>query len=254
MTEFLFVLNCKSFFYYYLFFLGMLFLITALFLILTDSSIHSILYLMFLFIYLMQLTIILKMEFLALIFIIVYVGAVCILMLFHIKLIKTFINRYDNFHNKNLLIPFLFVSIILPLIQIITLSLETNGDSFFNKTKILYRSLTREGTANIHFNYTSWIDLFDSEKSTQILGQLIYNFYFIYLIFGSFILLVAMIGSIFLTLKKNKEKYFQEEEEQVKKNLASTILMKKNFFKNDGYRNKTTEFRKNLQIHLDKND
>lgn len=246
MIEYIYLLNCKSFFSYYFFVLGILFIITSLFLILTDSSIHSILYLMFLFVYLMQLAILLKMEFLALIFIIVYVGAVCILMLFHIKLIKTFIHRYDNFHNKDLLVPFLFVSIILPLIQIITLSLETRTTLDFVNIKQLFNE--NQLTRRIIFNYTSWIDLYDAEKSTQILGQLIYNFYFIYLIFGSFILLVAMIGSIFLTLKKNKEKHFQEEEKQVFKNIANTILMKKFFQK--GYRNKTTETCKHM--HVDK--
>lgn len=244
MIDYIYTLNCKSFFFFYFFLLGVLFIITALFLILTDSSIHSILYLMFLFVYLMQLAILLKMEFLALIFIIVYVGAVCILMLFHIKLIKTFIHRYDNFHNKDLLVPFLFVSIILPLIQIITLSLETRTDLDLVH---IQQFLTERG---VLFNYTSWIDLYDAEKSTQILGQLIYNFYFIYLIFGSFILLVAMIGSIFLTLKKNKEKHFQEEEKQVFKNIANTLLMKKFFQK--GYRNKTTNTC--IKTHVEKND
>jgi hypothetical protein len=45
-------------------------------------------------------------------------------MLFHIKLIKTFVHRFDNLHSKDLFLPFLIVSIVLPLIQIITLSLE----------------------------------------------------------------------------------------------------------------------------------
>ena len=91
-------LNCRFFFLIVLVIIGFLFLVTGLLIILTESSVHSILYLMFLFIYLTELTLMLKMEFLALIFIIVYIGAVCVLMLFHIKLIKTFVHRLSLIH------------------------------------------------------------------------------------------------------------------------------------------------------------
>jgi NADH:ubiquinone oxidoreductase subunit 6 (subunit J) len=136
MTFFYNFLNCNLLFFGFILFLGILFLLTSLLMILTESSVHSILYLMFLFLYLTELTIMLKMEFLALIFIIIYIGAVCVLMLFHIKLIKTFINKFDNINNKDLFLPLIIVSIILPLIQIITLSLETNY-GFLNNVSIV---------------------------------------------------------------------------------------------------------------------
>ena len=120
MVELINFLNNQSIFLLFVFFLGILFIVTALLMILTESAVHSILYLMILFLYLTELTIILKMEFLALIFIIVYIGAVCVLMLFHIKLIKLFVHRYDNINDKELFLPFLLISIILPLIQVIT--------------------------------------------------------------------------------------------------------------------------------------
>ena len=101
-------LNCRFFFLIVLVIIGFLFLVTGLLIILTESSVHSILYLMFLFVYLTELTLMLKMEFLALIFIIVYIGAVCVLMLFHIKLIKTFVHRFDKIDNNSLFLPFFF--------------------------------------------------------------------------------------------------------------------------------------------------
>lgn len=233
MTTLLNFLNCNLLFFGFLFFLGFLFLITALLIILTESSVHSILYLMFLFLFLTELTILLKMEFLALIFIIVYIGAVCVLMLFHIKLIKTFVHRFDNIHNKELFLPFLIVSIILPLIQIITLSLEKTEDEFkknLSIVKAIPSYLKEEGyysTNNIHFNYTHWIELFETFKSTQILGFLLYNIYFIYLIFGSFILLIAMIGSIFLTLVERKEKKFQKLDKQIFTDISTSLFLKR---------------------------
>jgi NADH:ubiquinone oxidoreductase subunit 6 (subunit J) len=326
MTSLFNFLNTNLFFFSFLFFLGFLFLITALFAILTESSVHAILYLMFLFLYLTELTILLKMEFLALVFIIIYIGAVCVLMLFHIKLIKTFVHRFDNINNKELFLPVLIVSIILPLIQIITLSLEKTEDEFkksisifksipnyikkeqeeenlrnnFNSNKIsLERLITnyenyisntkislkieslylnyfssvyklsleelkltyknyknildyknnienykisldklipnnitklveeRYLINNIHFNYTGWIELFERIKSEEILGFLLYNVHFIYLIFGSFILLIAMLGSIFLTLVERKKKEFQNLEQQIFSEIPKSLFLKR---------------------------
>ena len=183
-----------------------LFLITALSMILVESAVHAILYLMFIFLYLAELTIILKLEFLALIFIIIYIGAVCVLMLFHIKLIKTFIHRFDSLYHKELFLPILFISLILPLIQLSTLiSINLNSD-------IILFSFHH---FNLISNYTSWIDLFDSLTSLQLLGYLIYNIYFIHLIIVAIILFISMIGSIFLCLVHQQSKKKQLIYEQI---------------------------------------
>ena len=177
------LVNCNLIFLVVLIILGILFIITGLLIILTESSVHSILYLMFLFVYLTELTLILKMEFLALIFIIVYIGAVCVLMLFHIKLIKTFVHRFDNSNNNSLFLSFLFLSIILPLIQIFTLSLTRNitdiTDNFvLSKIIVLYIKDIKCQTDNLElYNFESLIQNFELLNSTQILGFLLYNIY-----------------------------------------------------------------------------
>jgi NADH:ubiquinone oxidoreductase subunit 6 (subunit J) len=192
--------------------------------VLTESSVHSILYLMFLFLYLTELTILLKMEFLALIFLIVYIGAVCVLLLFHIKLIKTFVHRFDNVHSKELFLPLITVTIFIPIIQIFTLAFETKENEF-EKSILMSKSWTFDSVDQI-YNYTSWIDIYETFTDTQLLGFLLYNVYFLYLILGSFILLVAMIGSIFLTLTKKKEKKFQSIEKQVFVEISKSLFTK----------------------------
>ena len=224
-------LNCNLFLYIYFCCLGLFFFITALLILLTESSVHSILYLMFLFIYLAQLTLLLKMYFLALIFIIVYIGAVCVLMLFHINLIKTFINRFDNIHNKELNLPFIVITIVLPLIQTLTLFLEKKvnplEDVLLNDSKedFIIKTNNLTSVLNNYTNYTNWCDLNDLNQSTEILGYLLYNIYFIYVIFGAILLFVAMIGSIFVTLKKRKDKKFQNIYSQIKVNLSKIVKL-----------------------------
>lgn len=205
------------FFFFNLLLLGMLFLFTATFLILTESPVHSILYLMFMFLYLTQLTILFKFEFLGLIFIIVYIGAVCVLMLFHIKFIKTFSNRFDILNDKELFLPLISLIYFLPILELLVLI----WSSFIYSENIEYLNFNE--ISEINFNYISWIDLYENFNNTQILGFLIYNIYFIYLILGSFILFVAMVGSIYLTLIFYKKKKYQNISKQILKNI--------NFFK-----------------------
>lgn len=233
MVKILEFINCELFFNLFLIFLGFLFIVTALFMILTESSVHSILYLMFLLLYLTELTILLKMEFLALIFIIVYIGAVCVLMLFHIKLIKTFVHRFDNLNNNYLFFPFLIVSLVLPLIQILTLSFQSKKNGMFENITSYklyfthYKEIDFFLDYSVNSNFTSWVDLYELLTSTQILGFLLYNVYFIYLILGSLILLVAMIGSIFLTLIKKKNKKFQKIDKQIFTDFSNKINFNK---------------------------
>ena len=225
-------INCRLFLLVFLIFLGFCFILTALLMILTESAVHSILYLMFLFLYLTELTIILRMEFLALIFLIVYIGAVCVLMLFHIKLIKTFVHRFDNIHNNSLFLPFLIVSIFLPFVQILTLGFEKVEDEFTNNLsvyKILFsqlKNLRFSYNYNDNYNTIEWINTIDFITDTEVLGYLLYNIYFIYLIIGSFILLVAMIGSIFLTLLKKKVKKFQQIDQQIFIDISKNLILK----------------------------
>merc|ERR1712014_437848 len=105
-------------------------------------------------------------------------GAVCVLMLFHVKLIKTFVHRFDN------------------LFKLRSKSYLVTEDGFYSHNAT-------------HSNYTAWYNLLSRVTPTQVLGYLIYNAHFVSLIIGGLILLVAMIGSIFITLTARKGKKFQ---------------------------------------------
>ena len=68
------------------------------------------------------MALIFQLEFIAFIFVIVYIGAVCIFMLFHVKLLYTFIPTH-YFSDKEDNIASLVACFIIPIIQIITLVL-----------------------------------------------------------------------------------------------------------------------------------
>lgn len=215
MTSLIFYNYFNELYYSILCFIGLLMLIMGLLIVYTKSSVHSILYLMIIFLYMTEITLILKMEFLALIFIIIYIGAVCVLMLFHIKLIKTFMIKSEtNLYENNLFVPFFFIFLFLPLIQIVNIS------NFFSKN--LNNSLLNKNIIFSDFQFLNtnifikWIDYIDSIHSIQIIAILLYNVYFINIIYGSFILFIAMVGSILIVL--NKYNFYKNK---LKKNLIN---------------------------------
>ena len=200
MTSLIFYNYFNELYYSILCFIGLLMIIMGLLIVYTKSSVHSILYLMIIFLYMTEITLILKMEFLALIFIIIYIGAVCVLMLFHIKLIKTFmIKNETNLYENNLFMPFFFIIFFLPLIQILNVS------KFIANTiplTLINKNISLVFFQFLNINFIKWIDYIDSFHSIQIIAILLYNVYFINIIYGSFILFIAMIGSILIVLNK----------------------------------------------------
>jgi NADH:ubiquinone oxidoreductase subunit 6 (subunit J) len=125
----------------------------------------------------------LEVEFVSLLFVLVYVGAIAVLFLFVVMMLDIKITKYE----KDLLfyIPiggFLGVIFFLEVF----LSLQENLVPFLP-------SSGRE-------IYTNWLTAVDSLTNLDVLGQILYTYYFFYFLIAGIILLVAMVGAIVLTL------------------------------------------------------
>jgi len=57
-------------------------------------------------------------------------------------------------------------------------------------------------------SYTSWIQIYDgvgsSTSNLETLGQVLYTYYFYYFLVAGFLLLLAMVGAIVLTLQSRE--------------------------------------------------
>ena len=102
------------------FFLCTIVCITGLFVFLTNNPVHSILFLILTFFNSAVLLFLLNAEFLGLIFIIVYVGAIAVLFLFVVMMLNVKVIPADN-------------TMYLPLIFIGSIFLFTQLYSFFQK-------------------------------------------------------------------------------------------------------------------------
>lgn len=164
-------------------FLSFLLVFSAILVISAQNPVHSVFFLVLVFFTSAFLLFLLEVEFVSLLFVLVYVGAIAVLFLFVVMMLDIKITKYE----KDLLfyIPiggFLGVIFFLEVF----LSLQENLVPFLP-------SSGRE-------IYTDWFSIIDSMTNLDVLGQILYTYYFFYFLIAGIILLLAMVGAIVLTL------------------------------------------------------
>lgn len=118
-------------------------------------------------------------EFLGLLFIMIYVGAVAVLFLFVIMMLNVKSEFQFNFNVSQVFLSFFFIIFLFFFLKRLFVF-----DEFFNKNFLELNILFVDCLYNI-----------------DILGQILYNYFFVCFLIAGFILLVSLIGSIVLTLK-----------------------------------------------------
>lgn len=163
------------------------------------NPVQSVLYLVLVFVNATGLLLLLEVEFMAMIFLIVYVGAIAVLFLFVVMMLAPKISDEGVFartrSGESLALAYLPVGLFLAALFMAELYLILNGDL-----------LPLEGGNLISPpNYVQWISIYDgvgsSTSNLESLGQVLYTFYFYDFLLAGFILLLAMIGAIVLTLQ-----------------------------------------------------
>jgi len=133
-------------------------------------------------------------DFLALTFIVVYVGGIAVLFLFVVMMMDVKMNLEESFDILGL---FFFFSFILDFFFSITISIE---NLFFQ-----INDLDKENYIDFEeiFNNEPSLSFFNSLTNTDTLGQMLFNYYPYYFLLVGLILLIALIGAILLTLDFN---------------------------------------------------
>tara|TARA_B110000003_G_C16504967_1_gene478892 strand:- start:290 stop:910 length:621 start_codon:yes stop_codon:yes gene_type:complete len=178
-------------------------LLSSLMVISTKNPVHSVLFLILTFFNAAGIFVILHAEFLAMILIIVYVGAVAVLFLFVVMMLdfKLSIDKENilQYTPIGLFIGLVFIS------ELIIVLINTKLD--LTNIQIL---------ANPISNY-------EGLTNTEALGSVLYTDYILYFQLSGVILLVAMIGSIVLTLRERDGVKRQSIQEQLDRNYQSSI-------------------------------
>ena len=180
--------------------------LSALIVITAKNPVHSVLFLIMSFINAAILFVLLGAEFLAMILIVVYVGAVAVLFLFVVMMLDiNFIKFREGFLKYFPLGALLGLVLLAELIMV------------FLSKKMLSSTLVE---------YTNF-PVFSSIGNTKDLGAVLYTQYFYLFQISGIILLVAMIGSITLTLRQRKDVKKQNIYSQINSTTNNQIEKKR---------------------------
>lgn len=187
-----------------LYFFASLAVTSAMMVILSKNPIYSVIFLILAFCNATGLLLLLKVEFIAMMFIIIYVGAIAVLFLFVVMMLNIKINELSEnwWHYLPIggilgLIFFCQIEVVLYFSQYSDYALEITAlSSSIDQVESFL--IEREGYQS------TWGSLVDLVTNIQALGFLIYTYNAYYFIMASLILLVAMIGAIVLTMYKRK--------------------------------------------------
>ncbi|BDC33842.1 NADH dehydrogenase subunit 6 (mitochondrion) [Entomortierella parvispora] len=183
--------------------------LSAILVITARSPVIAVIFLIAVFINLAGYLILLGINFIGLAYIMVYIGAIAILFLFvimmlNIRLVE--ISEIGNQYNKNIPLAIIIASVLSYLISLNTISSKFDQiyliTALFDKVNFWLAGITSSSNSlYIGFNST-YNNIFVNYDEVQVLGAMLYSSHGLYLVLVSFILLLAMIGPIIITLDK----------------------------------------------------
>ncbi|NNE58136.1 MAG: NADH-quinone oxidoreductase subunit J [Hellea sp.] len=173
---------------------------SAMMVVVSRNPVHSVMFLIVTFISAAGLFILMGAEFIALLLVMVYVGAVAVLFLFVVMMLDVdFVELKQGFLQY---LPFGFVLALILLAEMIMV-----GAAYFSgESKKMVK--------------------FDSEKSNlERFGEVLYTEYAFFFEAAGLVLLVAMIGAIVLTLREREGVKKQDVSKQIARTPETAIEM-----------------------------
>ena len=189
---------------YFFYFFSFTAILSSLFVIFANNPVHSVLWLIVTFFSVAGFFILVGAEFLALLIMIVYVGALAVLFLFVVMMLN--INFAGLRSGVAQYLPF---GIMIGLVIFVELMLAFVPWDF------------KEQTINNIFSPIN-----TSETNTVALGKVVYTDYFLLFQCAGIILLIAMIGSIVLTLRTRPDVKRQNIVSQIYRDPNTAIEVK----------------------------
>ena len=172
-------------------------IISAIMVTASKNTVHSVFFLILDFISISCLFIMIGAEFLGMIMLIVYVGAVAVLFLFVVMMLNVGVDQIKTQARK-----YLFSGTLVALILLLELIFSFS---------------------NLDVIYTQSNTVLSEVSNTHAIGQVLYTDYFLPFQIAGCILLVAMLGAIILTLRKRDGVLRQNITEQVSRKKEDSI-------------------------------
>ena len=190
------------------YFMCALLLGSASMVIISRNSLHSVLFLVTSFLSASILLFLFENEFLALFFLIIYLGAIAILFLFVVMMLDI---KYRDLQTSRLYLP---VGVFIGF----TLLVEVYGafSKIFSKNTNI--------ASSPHNFYLNWYDALDSLPDFYVFGQIFYTHFVLQILIAGLILYLAVIGVAFLTVKSAFHKTEKREQSIFKQLSRKNVL------------------------------
>jgi NADH-quinone oxidoreductase subunit J len=167
--------------------LSLITFVVALTVITVRNPVYSVLALVILFVCGALLLLLLGLDFIPLIFVVVYVGAVAVLFLFVVIILNIKLEGSSSSSLKILLGFFIFSLFAVQRLEIDlnVWAIDSENFKFFLPSEI-------------------WVENFDNVSNIQTLGNVLYTHFFIHFLLAGLILLLAIVGAIVLTSQRSR--------------------------------------------------
>lgn len=175
-------------------------ILSALGVVLARNTMHSVLFLIFCFFNASGLFFLLDAEFLGIILILIYVGAVMVLFMFVVMMLEINVAKA-----REGFLQYLPLGGMISVILLIEFIAAASSGVFSAGAKASAEHMPQ------------------SINNTEEIGQLLYTKYLLGFEIAAIILLVALIGSIVLTLRTRKDAKYQNMSAQVKASKADRL-------------------------------
>ena len=178
----------------------------GLFTVIARNPVHSVLWLILAFLSAAGLFVLLGAEFVAMLLIIVYVGAVAVLFLFVVMMLDV-----DFAALKAEMAKYMPLALLIGVVILMQLAIAFGVWEFADEAQGLRAAVTPD-VAEVH--------------NTRALGQIVYDDYILLFQLAGLILLVAMIGAIVLTLRHRADIKRQNVLAQMYRDPAKAMELK----------------------------
>ncbi|MGP6085509.1 NADH-quinone oxidoreductase subunit J [Antarctobacter jejuensis] len=189
-------------FAFYLFAIGVI--AGGLFTVVSRNPVHSVLWLILAFLSSAGLFVLMGAEFVAMLLVIVYVGAVAVLFLFVVMMLDV-----DFAELKAEMAKYMPLALLIGLVILMQLAMAFGA---WQSSDMAASQLAQPVTADRH--------------NTEALGLILYDQYFLLFQLAGLILLVAMIGAIVLTLRHRTDIKRQDILAQMYRDPAKAMELK----------------------------
>ena len=186
-------------------------LISSFMVITAQNAIYSVLFLVLSFLAAASLLFLLKCEFLSLIFILIYVGAIAILFLFVVMMLDLKMSNKKETTLKYF--PFGFIIGTVFLTEIVLVIGET------------FKSNPYKDSVLSNF-YINWFDKIDVFTEIQAIGQVVYPQYVLQFLVAGNVLLLATLAAVVLTMNMESKKNYKTQVifKQLSRNYKNVLI------------------------------